>query len=506
MISKFFFLLFLIFVWFIQPMTKVTAQAPDIDWQPPVNISNSEMTSTDPFLLADPAGLAHLFWAEKTGPTPGNSADTIMYSVWNGKTWSRPIDLYISPLSDGNPISVFPRAVIDEDGTIHLIWMTLPDFPRYALNYRQVPSWEATNLNAWSPPIKLDANLTGQQYSADIAYNPEQGLHIAYASGTGGIQGRAISYLTSQDKGVSWSEPRDIFQFADPERGGSNIRILLEPPGFIYLSWTEWDRSGNGQAVYFTYSEDNGKTWANPFPLSVRLENEYERDWNNMALLGPGQLVSIWEGGFRAYRGAMYSYDHGKTWTTPFDVFPILIGDNGAVQFANDSKGRLHTFIANRVREGYDIYGSRLGLWHSVYLGNERWSKPTIASVFGGDTNMTNPTVTIVNGNTIVAAWYGSQIYEIYVMTGIISDAPSLPPSPWPIINPMIGKTVTVEETPSTTKPELDAPKLEATVIPTFSPIKPTENPGSDIYISAIFPVLIIVAFLALRHKHSRHQ
>ncbi|GIV66504.1 MAG: hypothetical protein KatS3mg047_0897 [Bellilinea sp.] len=490
-------LIFLGFTVVANPVDIVFAQIPDINWQRPINISKSETTSTDPFLLADPAGLAHLFWAEKTGPAPGNSADTIMYALWNGSTWTQPIDIYISPLSDGNPVAVYPRAVIDEKGTIHLIWMTLPNFPKYALNYRRVSSWESTNMNSWSEPIKLNTNLTGQQYSADIAYNPTQGLHLVYATGTGGLEGRAITYQSSSDRGNTWSEPRDIHQFIDPERGGSNIRILLDEPGYIYVSWTEWDRSGNGQAVYFTYSEDNGATWATPFPLSVRLENEYERDWNNLALLGSGHLVSIWEGGFRAYRGAMFSYDHGKTWTTPYDVFPTLIGDNGAVQFAQDSKGRLHAFIANRIREGYDIYGSRLGLWHSLYLGEERWSKPNIASVFGDDTNMTNPTVTIVNGNTIVAAWYGSQIYEIYVMTGTISDAPPLSPIPWPRITPTIENEIIENKTPIIENPLSESPPQNES----FSNTSLPQNIGESIYLSAVLPAVLIIAFFVYRYS-----
>ncbi len=505
MILRVFFALLLAAFLFGQSTGIAGAQVPNINWQQPINISNSESTSTDPFLLADPAGYAHLFWAEKTRATPGNAADTIMYSKWDGSIWTRPMDIYISPLSDGNPVSVYPRAAIDEEGTIHLIWMTLPNFPRHALNYRQVSSWETTKLSSWSEPVRLSTNLTGQQYSADIAYNPKQGLHIVYATGTGGIEGRAITYQNSPDKGATWSEPQNIYTFSDPERGGSNLKILLEAPNHVYISWTEWDRSGNGQAVYFTYSEDNGQTWAIPFPLGLRLENEYERDYNNMELLGPGHLVSIWEGGFRAYRGAMYSYDHGKTWTAPFDVFPMLIGDNGAVQFAKDSKDRLHVFVANRIREGYDFYGNRLGLWHSIYLGEERWSKPSIASVYGNDENMTNPTVTIVNGNTIVAAWYGSQIYEIYVMTGKIENTPNTIPTPWVKYTSTKETSLGLSITPEQNFTPTNQADFKETTDPRFLNNPPPSNPGTSIYLSAILPIVFIIFFVIFHNRHKNN-
>ena len=416
----------------LAPATQAGAQAGGIDWTIPVNLSNSTSTSTDPYLLADPSGVVHLFWAEKRGATPGNQADTILYTNWNGLSWAEPIDIFFSPASDGNPVATFPHAVIDEKGTIHLIWMSQPNFPNFALNYSSVPAWQASDASKWQPAQVLARNLTGQKYSLDIAYNATQGLHVVYARGIGGIEGRGVAYMNSMDGGQTWTDPVDIYTIPDPERGASDTRILLDPPNNIYVTWTEWDATGNGQAIYFTSSTDNGLTWTPAFPLDVRVGNEYERDWNNMTLLAPGQIASIWEGGFRAYRGGQYSYDAGKTWTDPVDTFPYLIGDNGSVEFVRDGSGGLHVFVASRVREGFDtIYGDKLGLWHSVWLGDQRWSDPTLETLNGGADMITNPKVAVMLGNQIVAVWYGSSIYDIMAQTGTIQGAAAIPPVPW---------------------------------------------------------------------------
>ena len=50
----------------LHSLAPVFAQASEILWSSPQNVSNTpDFTSTDPFLLADPAGYAHLFWAER---------------------------------------------------------------------------------------------------------------------------------------------------------------------------------------------------------------------------------------------------------------------------------------------------------------------------------------------------------------------------------------------------------------------------------------------------------
>jgi hypothetical protein len=411
---------------FTQP---ARAQISDIVWEPPINISNSpDATSTDPFLLADPTGKAHLFWAEKKSSLPGNQPDTLMYSVWDGKNWSRPLDIFFSPESDGTPVVAYPRAVMDERGFIHLIWLAQPHFPRYALYYSSVHVSRSTEVQAWQPREVLADDLTGTKYSADLGYAPEMGLHVLYArvqQGASPPEERAVTYTNSKDFGKTWSDQKDIYKISDPQGGASDVRLLLEPPTNIYATWTRWDFSGNGQAIVFSRSLDQGYSWEAARAITNRIGNEYERDWNNMALLGPGQIVTMFEGGWRAYRHAMYSNDAGVTWSDPIDTFPWLIGENGTVEFARDSNGTLHLFIAQRVREGYEGRGDAnlASLWHSVWQGGQRWSDPVFA---GARVNLINPKMVITGGNRVVTAWYTQGGSEITVMVGKIQSAPYL--------------------------------------------------------------------------------
>ncbi len=466
-------------------------------WNQPFNISRSpDSTSTDPFLLADPAGKVHLFWSEKLSNFPGNQPDTIMYTSWDGELWTAPIETFINP-PDLLPSLHYPEAVMDNEGMIHLIW-TNENAIGASIFYSKVHSNLAGTPSAWSAPVEISPDAEGTNYSLAIAYSPPSTIYIIFAKGLpvqGSTLQRAVTYHRSLDGGATWEEPVDIATVADLKHGASNTRLLVEPPNRIYASWSEWNEDGNGQGIHFTRSLDGGDNWETSKMITETRPGEYERDWNNLALLGEGQLVSIWEGGFRAYRHAMYSSDGGVTWTDPIDTFPWLIGENGFVKYATDSLGQLHLFIAQRVREGNtdrDVGG--VGLWHSIWEGGTTWRDPVL---IGGVNDMVNPAAVIVNGNEVVAAWYASSVIEIMVMTGQLGDTPPTEPQPWPDPGSSAEPTATPIDATSIT------PVVEVTAEPGIplnpNPPQGSDNPGSVIFLGIVPAVLILGAFLVIR-------
>ena len=405
------------------------AQSGEIVWSQPLNISGpGEDVATDPFVLADPSGVAHLFWMQRFNQDYGEP-DTLMYAQWDGRGWSNPVDIFLtqSPLLPGMH---YPHAIIDKEGYIHLIWLD-QNWPSYALYYSSAHASEAHDAGAWQEPTLLAADATGTNYSVDLAYEPPHTLHVTFArvqQGENPPEQRAASYIRSGNGGATWSAPLDIYTVPELQSGVSNTRLLADR-GRVFASWSEWNEAGNGRAVYFARSLDSGEHWENPTVLSQVQPGDYERDWTNLALLDQDQLVAMWEGGFRAYRHAQYSYDGGATWTDPIDTFPGLIGENGFAHFVRDSNDVQHLFVAQRIREGNPsgLEGG-LGLWHSVWNGGTSWARPNLA---GGQNNMVNPTVAVIGGNRVVAAWYSNLNYEIIVMTGEIQGAPAVTAQPW---------------------------------------------------------------------------
>ena len=426
-----------------------------------------------------------------------------MYSRWDGRTWTKPIDIFFAPPQELTPVIVYPHAILDEAGIIHLIWLGEPNAPAYTLFYSSVHASQAGSAQAWRPRMVLADELTGSKYSIHIAFTPPQTIHVIYArvpAGYAPSEERAVTAIRSTDGGTTWSEPLDIFTIPFLDWGASDTRLLVEPPDKVYASWTVWDKTGNGKYVYFARSMDNGFSWDEPIQLAERIDPEYERDWNNLALLAPGQILAMYEGGYRAYRYARYSNDSGATWSEPIDTFPFLIGENGLVEFTRDSLDRLHLFYAQRIREGNEFRGQQLGLWQSIWQGGTNWSEPVLVTRDAAAAQfMTNPKVVVVGGNQVVATWYGSGINEIMVQTGVIEFAPTIPLVSRDIPQPTQSASNEGTEPISTPIAPSNSP-----FAPINSNIQLPSNNGTAIWVSLMPALLIVISIFSVLYIRNR--
>lgn len=420
LLTVFFLASLLLVDWLLPWSVPATTAAAVNSCSSPVNISNSPgYTSVDPLMLSDEAGRIHLFWAERMTGEPGaspNVPDTLVYTVWQNGRWSDPIDLFISPPENFNARIGAIRGVVDENGRIHLVWIG----PDNTFFYSSAYSFEATNANAWLPPVLLADDQSGTQYSVAIAHESPDIIHVIYGKDPARAN-RTVAYIRSLDNGRSWSEPVDIHAFPDVQRGASNTRLLVHEPNRIYATWTEWDETGNGQVIYFARSLDSGLNWERPIPLAVRVGIEYQRDWTAPVILDDETLAVFWSGGFRAYPQSQYSHDGGVTWSEPHDTLYWLIADNGPAQFIQDNQGNTHLFIARRIREGYaykcpalpGCQGDGDAIWHSTWLGGTSWSEP---QPVGGFQFSNYVSVAYDGGDRLFLSWFVYGEFDIFVM------------------------------------------------------------------------------------------
>ena len=468
--------------------------------------------SVDPLMLADSAGGVHLFWAERLMGAPnalGGSPDSMMYAKWDGASWSKPIDIHISPPEMANPRIAGIRGVIDDSGVIHLVWMG----PDGLLNYSSAPAEGAGSAQSWSKAYEFVDDHNGIQYAAGLAYQQPDTVHVAYGRARENLS-QTLEYVRSFDGGLSWAQPEVIYYFPGIDRGASNVRVTIDAPDSVYVTWTEFDASGNGQAVYFMRSLDGGDTWDRPVMLDEREEDDYERDWMNLVSLDDGRLMAFWEGGFRAYPQAQYSEDGGVTWSEPIDTLYWLIADNGPAEFLRDSADRLHLFIVRRIREGYpekcdlfpDCVNDGNAIWHSTWEGGTTWREPRPLEF----TSDNYAAVAMELGKYVHVAYFGysgDDPFEIRVMRCEIPDVEALQPQPLPV-QQSISEAVA-----------LPVPTAEpiATVAPTATPIflgaaaanepAPNSGPGSMLLFSGL-PVLgivtAVVTISAVRNRRKR--
>jgi hypothetical protein len=105
----------------------------------------------------------------------------------------------------------------------------------------------------------------------------------------------SIYYMQSTNGGKTWS-PRKLISDGDPVTDAAVIpNISVAPNGRIDVDWwdTRDDPGYRGNDVYYTYSTDNGKTWAKNTRITDQTDNRLYGVWGvNFDMTSPPGIAS----------------------------------------------------------------------------------------------------------------------------------------------------------------------------------------------------------------------
>lgn len=243
-------------------------------------------------------------------PQPANAV--VAVSTDGGETFGEPVSVskfYDKTVKDkegkDQPLGgrfPNPQLAMDGDGTLYAL------FPGGPPTYAQFESPVAAPLLVGRSTDKgktfsvTELNEPSLYYGGHLIEwtkaGGEQGtLHAVFEDKPGQPQGdRDIFYQRSTDGGKTWSEPR-IVHDEDPKQlvGQFIPNLAVAPNGRIDIAW--WDfRNDPGlylNDVYYTYSEDNGETWAKNLRVTDRSINRRIGPWsNNFDMRQPPGLAS----------------------------------------------------------------------------------------------------------------------------------------------------------------------------------------------------------------------
>jgi hypothetical protein len=300
---------------------------------------------------------------------PTYTGNTLFYSRWDGKTWSTPVDVQISPTG----IIEYPAAVVDKQGILHSVWVQSGVDLHYAdLRYSSVRVSDAAFAGAWSKSVILAENILYNYYPLDITIDSTGGMHILYSQ-LGSNAG--VYVINSFDEGNSWSEPILLYRTYDPnggEEGATPVRLFVDEKDRMHATWTRYDKGGNGKAIYYSQSMNFGKTWTSPIEVAKWITGWYETDWISVGVLGD-EIHLVWEGGSFAALNERISFDGGKTWNQSNQILPNLVGENGYANLVVDSDKKMHMLVVKRA-DGYTLSN---GIWVSTWE-NSRWEDPIL--------------------------------------------------------------------------------------------------------------------------------
>ena len=183
-------------------------------------------------------------------------------------------------------------ARVDSKGTAYVIWPTgtanINPSPPGGLALSKSTDGGKTWSSALTIPFSYD-NATGGPASAypQMAINPKTGaLHIVYnrnpnpdVTGLSEVYDRA-----SYDGGKTWSDPR-VMSDDDPKNFGGQFfpNISIAPNGRVDVVW--WDtRDMQGLRAtdaYYTYSNDDGRTWSKNIRITDQSVDRKLGIWGN---------------------------------------------------------------------------------------------------------------------------------------------------------------------------------------------------------------------------------
>ena len=367
------------------------AQSPDGKWSDFENISNTPTASTFPCIVADTEGNVHVLWSEDVGGSMRNylnnsdgtpildprgnhinnlahAGNTLFYTRWDGKSWLEPIDVQTN-LSGG---ILYPQAAIDLKGVMHVVWFGNLG-GESQLYYSRVMADKAGSVREWSQPLELADSILSAYYPVDITTDTTGGIHVLFSkigSGPGAF------VINSLDGGDTWSTPIQLYSTSDErgiQEGISPVRLVSDPTGRLHASWTRYDVDGNGKAIFYSQSRDQGLTWTKPFEVATWQAGWYEVDWLSVGVVGD-EIHLVWEGSsLTALQAERISYDGGQTWGEPGYILPNLQGENGFADLVTDSANQLHLLVVKRG----DPATLSHGVWYTSWE-KDHWQDPIL--------------------------------------------------------------------------------------------------------------------------------
>ena len=334
------------------------AQVQGGGWSDPYQLSSEAGVSSAGYLVADQYGYVHCFWTETLFE---NGQTVIKYARFDGTTWTKPNDIYITGTEIKN---VSP--VVDQQGTLHIVWS---EGNIGVVYYTYAPANDALSVQNWAKPLQINVPAR----PVNLRVDSKGVFHILYINQT---EESGVYYIRSEDGGNTWSKPL----WLDPDiRLGhlpDSLNFELDENDGLHAAWFYGTREEDGRPdwVRYIHSLDGGLTWSTPFTIDQYIEGSEHNLTNASPVMAvQGQSVHvIWAAGHLPYRNHRFSIDAGLTWSAPVQIFGELHGQ-AFEGLTVDGSGGVH--FLSQIRYP-------MGIYHA-YWDQNRWSTPTLVYLIG---------------------------------------------------------------------------------------------------------------------------
>lgn len=341
-------------------------------WTPPVLLGDGWWQS----VTTDVEGGFHVAWYGNVD-TPDNIPHDVMdYAVRSlDGTWSHAKDVIYT--TDGG-YTVRNAIATTSDGMLHAIFRTKVNH-----QFSSAPISGALDAANWSAPVEISAN----GYYVDMTSDRHNYLHVAFS---GNVEGRPetgagrpeasacpycqdLFYRRSIDGGKSWEDPYPVSILENT--GSDRMDIFEAASGRLFIIWDEgydWNvGKGQAQDIRIVYSDDSGVTWTDPIILDGGNFADRRPIQISLTEMRDGSWMVIWRYSNDIDRNIYYQItsDSGVTWTTPQPIPGIVARETNDTPLDDYDMltDRLGTVHAFVVAQPNQLSTANPGLYHLTY-------------------------------------------------------------------------------------------------------------------------------------------
>jgi hypothetical protein len=248
----------------------------------------------------------------------------------------------------------------------------------------------------FSPNLQVDEGLVSSQCAPKILCGNDGTLYVIWSDTRGGNCN--IYFSRSEDDGRTWLAPN--VRISDVPTGLEDYSpsMTIDETGILYTTWTRYQRAKH---IYFAKSSDRGNTWTS----SVQVDDNSNgvKKLPIVCVDVSGDIYVVWED-HRPYDDTdIYfarSTDGGETWTNP----NIRVNDDPSSYQHHPS------MVIYSWEELYVVYQNRPDDDGHIYLvrstdGGETWSQPHVQVDDGRLGNHLLPNLVVSSDGTIYATW-----------------------------------------------------------------------------------------------------
>jgi hypothetical protein len=253
----------------------------------------------------------------------------------------------------------------------------------------------------FSPNVQVDEGLVATQYAPKILCGDNGILYVTWSDTRDGDYN--VYFSRSEDGGRTWLAPNVRISDVPMGRYGIPATIAIDDNGDLYTTWVFYNKTHRSDKhVIFAKSTDRGDTWT---------PNVWVDDGTKSGKRSPivcvgtnGHIYVVWED-FRPYDDSdIYfsrSTDGGETWTNPdIRVNQDSYGYQQLPSMAIDPWGDLYVAYEHHPEEEY----SHIYLVKSTD-GGEIWSWPHVQVDDGRSGNHYSPELAVGQDGMIYTSW-----------------------------------------------------------------------------------------------------